>query len=102
KSEILGAIKKHADETTAAIQKADTEIKEFGKVAESTKNEIAALTEKGAALDARMTALEQEAVRGKGDGEGRRKTIGEILVDSKSESLKQYASQKRQVGSSFG
>lgn len=97
KDEILGALKAHADQLSAAIAKSETELKEFGKVAEATKNEIAALSQKGEEIESRLSALEQSSVK---DGEhlAERKSLGQMFVEF--DGFKEFSGKQRHKGQS--
>lgn len=82
KADVLKALKEHTDSLTSAIKKSDDELKEHGKVLDSTKTEIADLSKKGETLDSRLTALEQKAVRPSGDEKGKKKSLGQIVIES--------------------
>lgn len=97
KDEILGALKAHADQLSAAIAKSETELKEFGKVAESTKNEIAALSQKGQEIEARLSALEQNSVKDK-DPKAERKSLGQMFTEF--DGFKEFAGKQRHKGQS--
>jgi HK97 family phage major capsid protein len=97
KDQILGVLKEHTEALTAAIARSDAELKEHGKVADATKNEIAALSEKGRAIEARLEALEQTSVRDTG-GKQQRKSIGQICTES--DQFKEFASRKQKKGQS--
>lgn len=97
KDEILGALKKHADELTQAVAKSEADLKAFGAVADSTKNEIVALSEKFAESESRLAALEQRAVSGKGEPE-KGPTLGQLLVES--QGFKDFAAKQRHKGQS--
>jgi len=97
KDEILGALKAHADQLSAAIAKSETELKEFGKVAEATKNEIAALSQKGEEIESRLSALEQSSVKG-GDQPAERKSLGQMFVEF--EGFKEFSGKQRHKGQS--
>lgn len=99
--EIISAVKQHSDETHQALEKADKELKEFGKVAEATKNEVADLNKKSGELQARMEAVEQLAVRTQEAGDKRVKTVGELLIENGGDDLKAFAASQRGVGKSF-
>ena len=97
KSEVLGALKAHTDELSAAIAKSDDELKEFGKVSESVKNEIAALSEKGKDIEARLDLVEQKAAR-HNDGTTKIKSLGQMFVES--QAAQDYAAKNYHKGQS--
>lgn len=80
---VLDAVKDHSEKLTNAITKTTDELKEHGKVQEATKNEIADLSTKQAALEKRLADAEQLVVRaGQGNGDTKVKTAGQYLVES--------------------
>lgn len=95
--EALDGIKAKAAEVTAAIAKSDTELKEFGKVQDSTKNEIADLSKKFAEAESRLAAVEQLAVK-KGDEPEKKLTLGHLFVES--QGFKDFAAKQRHKGQS--
>ena len=97
KDEILEAVKQHADQVTDAIAKSEHELKEFGKVTEETKNQVAQMSEKFAETEARLAAIEQLAVRANNEVEQKR-TLGQMFVES--DEFKEFASKQRHKGQS--
>lgn len=97
KDEVLNAIKEHSDKLTTAIAKTTEDLKEFGKVQESTKNELVALGEKQAGLEQRLAAAEQAQVRAK-SGPEKAKSIGQLFVESNE--AKEFAAKQRHKGQS--
>lgn len=97
KDEILEAVKQHADQVTDAIAKSEHELKEFGKVTEETKNQVAQMSEKFAETEARLAAIEQLAVRANNEVEQKR-TLGQMFVDS--DEFKEFAGKQRHKGQS--
>lgn len=97
KDEILEAVKQHADQVTDAIAKSEHELKEFGKVTEETKNQVAQMSEKYAETEARLAAIEQLAVRANNEVEQKR-TLGQMFVES--DEFKEFAGKQRHKGQS--
>lgn len=97
KDEILEAVKQHADQVTDAIAKSEHELKEFGKVTEETKNQVAQMSEKFAETEARLAAIEQLAVRANNEVEQKR-TLGQMFVES--DEFKEFAGKQRHKGQS--
>lgn len=68
-----------------AVAKSDNELKEFGKVTEETKKQIAEIGKKTATaeeeFDARLAAVEQLAVKGRKSENEKRQTLGDIVAD---------------------
>jgi HK97 family phage major capsid protein len=84
------------NELSDAIAKADSEVKEHGKVADETKGLIADLSTKMAAneqtFEARLHAIEQLADERKNKGTGQKKTLGDMVVEAKQ--LKDFANRQ--------
>lgn len=97
KDAVLEAMKNHSLELTNAIAKTETDVKEHGKVLDSTKAEIVTLSEKGNEFEARLAAVEQKSVRDKGAPE-KQKSLGEMFVES--DAYKQYAGKQYHKGQS--
>jgi HK97 family phage major capsid protein len=95
--EALEGIKAKAAEVTAAIAKSDTDLKEFGKVQDSTKNEIADLAKKFAEAESRLATVEQAAVK-RTEGPEKKLTLGQLFVDS--QGCKDFAAKQRHKGQS--
>lgn len=97
KEEILDALQKHADKVSQAIAKSEHELKEFGKVTEETKNQVAEMSEKFAETESRLASIEQLAVRAN-DKEDEKRTLGQIFVES--DEFKEFAGKQRHKGQS--
>lgn len=97
KDTVLEAMKEHSAELSNAIAKTETDLKEHGEVLDSTKTEIATLSEKGADLEARLAAVEQKSVRTKGEPEAK-KSLGQMFVES--DAYKQFAEKQYHKGQS--
>lgn len=82
KKVVIEALKERDAEINKLIKQADDQIKDFGKVAEGTKDAIAALTQKGADLQSRLLELEQKSAAPAGAGSRLVKTIGEMYAES--------------------
>lgn len=88
KKVVIEALKERDAEINKLIKQADDQIKEFGKVAEGTKEGIAKLTEKGEELQRRLLELEQKAASPAGDGKPKAKSVGEQYTES--DALKEF------------
>src|SRR5690606_26963235 len=73
------------------------ELKEFGKVTEETKNQVAEMSEKFAETESRLASIEQLAVRAN-DKEDEKRTLGQIFVES--DEFKEFAGKQRHKGQS--
>lgn len=95
--EALEGIKTKAAEVSAAIAKSDAEMKEFGKVQDSTKNEIADLSKKFAEAESRLATVEQSAVK-RTEGPEKKLTLGQLFVEA--QGFKDFAAKQRHKGQS--
>ena len=95
--EIIEAVKKHADQVSEAIAKSEHELKELGAITEETKNQVAQTGEKFVEVEARLSAVEQLAVKGSEEPESKR-TLGQLFVES--DQYKEFASKQRHKGQS--
>lgn len=95
--EIIEAVKKHADQVSNAIAKSEHELKELGAITEETKNQVAQTGEKFVEVEARLSAVEQLAVKRSDEPESKR-TLGQLFVES--DQYKEFAGKQRHKGQS--
>lgn len=103
---IQEGLNKKTGELQDAIAKSEHELKEFGKISDEVKNQIAELSKKQegfekdftAEIKQRLTEIEQAHVRGKG-GPGKVKTLGEMFVEH--EGTKDFAGRQWHKGQSI-
>ena len=75
-------LKKAADEVKKTAETANAEMKNLGKMTEETKQKADEALVKHNEISARLTEIEQKLVARPGNGEERRKTVGELVTEN--------------------